>query len=758
MGTVCDTEPTVAERAPLAHLCDTLQRVMNDPAPHGLTRGLCTLLDVDAVLLAELPLARASVTATVLDGWRDGRPAAWLSYPLANTPCALTLRDGHCVQAEDVAAAWPGVVALAGDGIAGYAGQLLCDRDGVPRGLLVALSRRPLRLPEWTRQVLLTFSALALAELQRRRRPAEHDDRHELTLEFVERLHDAVAVLAVEPPLDLQRPQAGQLRHLLDHARIIAVNSRMARYPLARHVHLNGASLADLHGAETGPLVQAWLREGRPSTPHRIVHPGPDGEGTHWDCTLVPVVSKGHLVRIWATHRDVTQQVRRHDEARQLALRDPVTGLGNRSALQARLQAAATGPGTRLAVAMLDIDQFHAVNEAMSPACGDQVLQIVAARLSGWYQPGWRTEAFRLAADEFALLIEFPSTDHAPDLTSPLEQLAANLQDQMEVSQTPLSVTLAMGCAVQPPGGDDPATLLWRADLARRQAREHGLTLVQHDGSQQSQARRDDLHLRADLRQAVLEEQFVLRYQPKVRPGSGELVGFEALIRWPHPRTGRELPPAEFLPYVEATAYIHPVTHWVLDRALADLASLRSAPDVTMAVNISARNLMHTGFVRVVQAALARHRIAPERLELELTESCLLSRCDTARKQIDALAQLGVRLAIDDFGTGYSSLSYLQDLPVHTIKVDRAFVQRMGETKRSATIVRIAVELAHALGLEAVAEGVDTPELSMRLAALGYDAIQGYAIAPPLPLRDAMHTALAWHAAIAAAETAVAAA
>jgi EAL domain-containing protein (putative c-di-GMP-specific phosphodiesterase class I) len=317
----------------------------------------------------------------------------------------------------------------------------------------------------------------------------------------------------------------------------------------------------------------------------------------------------------------------------------------------------------------------------------------------------------------------------------------------MQVSQTELSVTLSIGCAHHSADCDSLDTLLWRADLARRHARERGLTLVEYDDALQPPARRLDLSLRADLRQAVVNEQFVLRYQPQVRPATGELVGFEALIRWPHPRTGREVSPAEFIPYVEATSYIHPVTRWVLDRALADLASLEDGAQLSMAVNISAKNLLHDGFVPMVRAALARHGVAPHRLELELTESSFLTSPQTARQQVEALSALGVRVSIDDFGTGYSSLSYLQDLPVHAIKVDQSFVRPMRDTARSATIVRVAVELAHALGMAAVAEGVESPELVPRLAQMGYDAVQGYAIARPLPLQEALRAGLAWGAA-----------
>lgn len=757
MGQARDTDRTPTQHDPLVRLCETLQQVLAHPAPHGLARSLCELLGVDTVLLAELPLASASTTANVLEGWSHGSPAERFSYALAGSPCDVTLRQGVCVHPRGVALAYPEDVALADGAVEAYAGHVLRDRDGVPRGLLVALSREPLQDSDWIAQVFVAFSALALAELEHRRWRREHDGRAMFIHELVERLSDAVAVLVVDPPLDLQQPVPEQARHLMAHARVTAANATAAGHPSRAGVTLLGAGLAELHGAEAAPLVSAWLAHGRPSTPHRIVHTDAQGDEMHWDCMLIPVVDQDHLVRIWSMKRDMTRHERHVDVIRRQALIDPLTGLGNRAALHERLQDRYARSSHRLAMALLDVHQFRAINEAMGHATGDGVLQIIATRLARWSEPGWTREAFRLAADEFAVLIEAQDVSGGapPDLRTPLDRLAAALQEPMQVSQTDLSITLAVGCARHGDGCSSPDTLLWRADLAKRHARERGLTLVEYDDTLQPPMRRLDLGLRADLRQAVVQQQFVLRYQPKVRPACGTLVGFEALIRWPHPRSGHEVSPAEFIPYVEATSYIHPVTRWVLDQALNDLAGLHDHPQLSMAVNISAKNLLDDGFVPMVQQALARHGVAPRRLELELTESSFLTSPQTARQQVEALSALGVRVSIDDFGTGYSSLSYLQDLPVHAIKVDQAFVRPMLGTAKSATIVRIAVELAHALGMQAIAEGVETPDLVPLLAAMGYDAIQGFAIARPMPLHDALRTSLAWSATMATTAPAI---
>ncbi len=751
MGAAQDTDHLTAELT-LDRLSQALESALSGLGQRCVARALCELLDVDTVLLAELPISVHASTARVLDGWSHGRPVDSFTYEIAGSPCDLTLRQGVCVHERGVAAAYPADLALSEDGIEGYAGRVLCDRDGSARGLLVALSTRPLSNSRSVVQAFAAFAALALAELEHQRWRREHDGRHSLIHELVERLSDAVAVVMVDPPIPMNLPVMQQVRLLTEQARLSAVNEAVALLAGVPSARLLNGRLADLYGPDTPALVQAWLRDGCQADARRIVRAGPDGTEVHWDCMLIPVIDQDHLVRVWAMNRDVTRHERHTQAVRRQALLDPLTGLGNRAALHEHLQHLADAAGCPHAVVVLDVHQFRAINDAMGHATGDGVLQVLASRMAGWRDGAWQHQAFRLAADEFALVMQPTGcTSGPPTACGPcrpsLEALATCLHEPMQIAQTELSVTLTMGLAHSDGTLSDADTLLWRADLAKRQARERGQTLVEYDRSLEPTTRLD-LSMRADLRLAVTREEFVLRYQPKVAPDSGRLVGLEALIRWPHPRTGREVSPADFIPYVEATSYIHPVTRWVIHQALTDLASLPDQPDLCMAVNISAKNLLDEGFVATVQQALAHHGVAAHRLELELTESSFLASPKMARQQVEALSALGVRVSIDDFGTGFSSLSYLQDLPVHAIKVDQAFVRPMGHTAKSATIVRIAVELAHALGMQAIAEGVETAELVPELARMGYDAIQGYVVSRPVPLHEALQAARQWQASL----------
>jgi diguanylate cyclase (GGDEF)-like protein len=592
--------------SPLTRVSQAIEALLTaGPGEGSLAATLAHLMGLDGVLLGELPPSGGEPVVNVIDGWLHGHPTTDLRYALSGTPCDVTVRRGWCVHPHGVAQAFPQDRELAEHGIEGYAGRVLHDRSGAPRGLLVGLSSEPLTDVDALRQMFTVFTPLALAELEHR--------------------------------------------------------------------------LGEREGV------------------------GRVGEG---------VV-------------------------------DTLTGLGNRTSLYDELRSLADLPSGSLALAVLDINHFHEINEQLGHGAGDETLQSVASRLQQWHAPPARSRAYRLGGDEFVVLCR-ADPGLACDWTALFENLVGMLNEPMQASGHALSLTLSVGVAVGPVPGDPVDTLLWRADRAKRLARERGRSVVLHTPDEARSPKRRDLSLRADIRQAVAQQQFVLRYQPKVCPRQRTVVGLEALIRWPHPITGREVQPAEFIPFIETTAYIHPVTQWVLNQALADLASLSTHPALSVAVNISAKNLLDERLVAKVAEALDRTGVAAHRLELELTESSFLSSPRFARDQIEALAELGVRVSIDDFGTGFSSLSYLQDLPVHAIKVDQIFVRPLLDTPRSATIARAAVELAHALGMQAVAEGVESLDLVEPLAAMGYDALQGFAIARPSALHDALAAAQAW--------------
>ncbi len=289
-----------------------------------------------------------------------------------------------------------------------------------------------------------------------------------------------------------------------------------------------------------------------------------------------------------------------------------------------------------------------------------------------------------------------------------------------------------MGIAFYPDHGDDVDTLVQHADVAMYLAKEAHSSYQFYDPEQDLYSR-GRLALVGQLRRAVGRGELVVHYQPKAEAPTGRIAGLEALVRWSHPERGL-LGPDQFIPLAEQTGLIRPIARFVLDTALAQLAAWRvEHPDLTMAVNVSARNLLDPQLPDDVAVALDRHGLEPQALVLELTEGTIMADPNRALAVLDRLSEMGVRLAIDDFGVGYSSLGYLKRLPVDEIKIDKSFVLGMTHDEGDAVIVRSTIDLGRNLGLGVVAEGVENDEAWAQLALLGCDRVQGYGLSRPLP-------------------------
>ena len=292
-------------------------------------------------------------------------------------------------------------------------------------------------------------------------------------------------------------------------------------------------------------------------------------------------------------------------------------------------------------------------------------------------------------------------------------------------------VTASVGVALAPEQGREFDRLFQLADLAMYEAKHKGIGVAVYDRSLDHN-KPERLGLVADLSQAIQERQLCLYFQPKLDLASGRQDGYEALLRWQHPRQGLLLPEA-FLPQAELSEIIHPLTDLVLDLALAQLRRWRDAGlDVSVSVNLSARNLVDDRCLHTLARLLAQYRIEPGGLEVEITETALMHDPEQAALRLDRIAALGVRVCIDDYGTGYSSLGYLHRLPIHALKIDRLFVGDMLENEHDAIIVRSTIALAHSLGLKVVAEGVENRATLDLLRGMGCDQIQGYLLAPPM--------------------------
>jgi diguanylate cyclase (GGDEF)-like protein len=405
-----------------------------------------------------------------------------------------------------------------------------------------------------------------------------------------------------------------------------------------------------------------------------------------------------------------------------LATHDVLTGLPNRSAFIARAaDAIESGP---VAIAILDIDRFKEVNDALGHGIGDRLLVVLADRLSSL--AGNDAVVARLGGDEFGLVL--PGGVEATTATR-LAGLGIALAAPVVLDELPLGMEASIGYALMPADGSDPGALLAKAEVAMYAAKHRRLGPTRHrpELDEYDETR---LRLLGELDEAIQNGELVLHYQPKAHPQTGQIVSMEALVRWQHPERGLLYPDA-FLFAAEQTGLIDRVTTWVVTEALHGLTRLDPEGQLSMAVNVSARNVMRHGFAAEVLEALKATGVPPSRLIVELTETALLTDPDRATAALRELSQAGVRVSIDDFGAGQTSLGYLASLPVHELKIDRRFVQHMDSEPRAAAIVRSVIELGHNLGFEVIAEGVETGPVMTLLAEAGCDLVQGYFIARP---------------------------
>ncbi len=402
-----------------------------------------------------------------------------------------------------------------------------------------------------------------------------------------------------------------------------------------------------------------------------------------------------------ATLRDISERKAHTDALEYQALHDALTGLPNRSLFGDRLRQAllaARRNQKMFGVLLLDLDRFKDINDALGHDRGDSLLQEVTARLRGVLRA---TDTIaRLGGDEFAVL----TTDakHPDDVVATAKKILAALEGPFAIADQMVETGASIGTAMYPLHGDDPSTLLRRADVAMYVAKRSGGGYAVYAPEQEAQTLRRS-GLAGELRRSIPQGELVLHYQPQVTLATGAIHSVEALVRWNHPREGL-MPPDRFIPMAEETGIIHPLTAWVIDSALDQLTKwLADGLDVSVSLNVSPRNIEDHSLEEMVARALGTFKVEPQRLTLEITEGVAMAAA--AAKALHRLNEMGVRLALDDFGTGYSSLLYLMRLPVNEIKIDRSFVSALASDPDSGAIVRSAVGLGHNLGLRVVVCG-----------------------------------------------------
>ncbi len=442
--------------------------------------------------------------------------------------------------------------------------------------------------------------------------------------------------------------------------------------------------------------------------------------------------------------REVLERKLLQNKLLEIAHHDPLTGLPNRvlfiEQLRQALDAIAVDATTRFSVLFLDCDRFKIVNDSLGHFVGDQLLIAIAQRLTNILGP-YHTLA-RLSGDEFAVLLSTGDTDRAIAI---VEQILAAFTQPFQLEQHEVFITVSIGIAIGHADYRQPEHILRDADMAMYRAKAAGKMQYQIFDPALHEVALQRLQLEIDLRKAIYQQELVVHYQPIIAMHTGRIVGFESLVRWLHPQRGL-VSPNMFIPIAEETGLITQIGYWVLHHSCQQLRQwqdecLTERP-LTMSVNLSARQFAQPDLVEKIDEILAETQLDPHCLKLEITESAIMENAQAAAVLLQKLRARHIQLSIDDFGTGYSSLSYLHSFPVDTLKIDRSFVQQMDGKSADSGLVPLIINIAHKMGMNVVAEGIETPEQSVQLKGFNCDFGQGFLFSKPLESEKAKNLIL----------------
>jgi diguanylate cyclase (GGDEF)-like protein/PAS domain S-box-containing protein len=503
---------------------------------------------------------------------------------------------------------------------------------------------------------------------------------------------------------------------------------------------------SEMRAVDTTSYFPEWARdrfetEALPTVQQGAVWSGElavvDADGNETPISQVLVAHRdphGAIEYVAAISRDISERKDFESRLAHQATHDALTGLPNRVLLLDRLKMAMARVGRTgrpLAVLFCDLDNFKVVNDSLGHDVGDTLLRTIAARISEAVRPA--DTVARFGGDEFVVLCDQLASE--ADAIVIAERLATVITEPVEVGEHEIVVSTSVGIAFARSSHDRPEALIRDADVAMYRAKEKGRNRLEVFDDEMRARAMVRLDTERALRRALDRRELRVFYQPKIDLVTNLVCGFEALLRWEHPERGL-LAPSEFIGLAEETGLIVPIGTWVLSHSCRQMQLWRAvypeAHDLELSVNLSARQVAQPDLVEVVSEVLADTGLDPERLELEMTESALMAHAAETVDLLRSLKRLGVRLAVDDFGTGYSSLAYLRRFPVNVLKIDREFVTRLGESVEDTEIVRLVTMLARSLGLQVVAEGVETERQLDVLRELGCDRAQGFYLSRPL--------------------------
>jgi diguanylate cyclase (GGDEF)-like protein len=549
---------------------------------------------------------------------------------------------------------------------------------------------------------------------------------------FIANSSEAIWCYDMVPPIALDNPVELQVD-------LIAGNARLSQGNKMFVTMLGANSLQDLIGQglrESGSTryvfdLHYFVNNHYQMVDHDIIREDSRGRRFYFQISCTGVVENNFLTRVWGTTKDVSVRKRYEQKLEHISLHDALTGLPNRACIYQEIERFYAREDTKLgALLFIDLDRFKEINDTLGHQVGDRLLQLVGPRIKSEMNEIHGTVA-RMGGDEFAIFLpSIRNQQHAVVFAHCILD-ALRLEFDLEVFCAEISASV--GIVLAPTQASDVNELMRFADVAMYHAKEQmsGIAVYKPEIDPHSPKR---LAMMSELGKAIREDQLCLYYQPKVKLDSKTFYGFEALLRWNHPELGF-VPPNDFIPIAEVTSLIHPLTAWVLEKSIAQCCLWHSQGlHLSVAVNLSARNLLDENMPKLVRNLLQKYGLPANYLELEITESSIMSDPARALRVLQQLHDLGTQLSIDDFGTGYSSLAYLKKLPVQTLKIDYSFIRNMLEDKQDELIVESTIHLAHSLSLKVVAEGVENAALIERLSAMGCDEAQGYHIGRPMAL------------------------
>lgn len=549
---------------------------------------------------------------------------------------------------------------------------------------------------------------------------------------FIANSSEAIWRYDMLPPVSVELTPGEQEAAIVRNARLAEGNRVLAQIMGAPSVEsLLGTGLRETGSSRYRFDVKQFIVNGYQLIDYEIARRDPRGRGEiHFQISCVGEVENGHLCRVWGTSKDITARKRYEEKLEYQATHDALTRLPNRTRLYREMEHwLKQADGRKAALLLIDLDRFKEINDTLGHSVGDQLLSQIGPRLSSEMAdtPG---VVARLGGDEFAIFL--PDIRHHRQALVFGHRVLDALRNEFVIEGYTTEISASIGISMSPDQASDVSTLMRYADVAMYCAKSEMTGVALYDGEKDPHSPQR-LSLINELGRAIREDQLCLHFQPKIELDGQRCFGLEALLRWQHPALGM-ISPAEFIPIAEATNLIHPLTNWVLKQSIRACCDWHDAGfPLSVAVNLSARNLMDDTLPRQVELLLKEYGLPHWALELEITESSIMTDPRRAMTNLERLHALGICLSIDDFGTGYSSLAYLKRLPVQTLKIDFSFVRQMLDDEQDEIIVKSTIHLAHNLGLNVVAEGVESEALLRRLQDLECDLAQGFHIGRPMP-------------------------